>query len=250
MLLACAAVWTALLAACTSEATTWSRVQSSGILHVGLDPTFPPFEFTDGTTLQGIDVDLAEAIAADLDLEVAYSSFGYDGLYDALATGQVDVLISALVTDVTRTRDFAYSSGYINSGLVLISRSESLLDDYTKLTNHSVGVELGTTGHVEATKWQRQLPDLQSMIFQSADEALSAMVKGQVDAVVVDNVTARLFVGSQPEADLIVVPVTDEPYAMVVRTEDSRLLTELNRSLSNLGSSGRLDAILNTWLHG
>ncbi len=236
-----------LLSACTREQPTWDRVRHSGVLRVGLDPTYPPFEFADGTSLQGIDVDLAEALGADLDLEVTFGHFGYDGLYDALATGQVDVLMSALVADVSRTRDFAYSAGYINSGLVFVSRPEMPLTELSELVGTTVGVELGTAGHVEATNWQRQVPDLVITIYQSSDEALSALAAGKVDAALVDNITARLFSGHQPESELVILPVNDEPYAMVVRRKDSKLLTELNRSLSRISSSGQLDMILNSW---
>ena len=239
-----------LLSACSVNSTTWNRVQNSGVLRVGLDPTFPPFEFTEGTSLQGIDVDLARALAAELDLEVSYSHFGYDGLYDALATGQVDVLISALVPDVARTRDFAYSNGYINSGLVLVSRRDTPLADSSELVDKTVSVELGTAGHVETTNWQRQVPDLAIAVHQSSDEALSALAMGRVDAAVVDNITARLFTGRQPDLGLVFIPVSEEPYAMVVRREDSKLLAELNRSLSLISSNGQLDSILNSWLLG
>jgi polar amino acid transport system substrate-binding protein len=239
-----------LLSACTPEQTTWDRVQTSGVLRVGLDPTYPPFEFTDGTSLQGIDVDLAETLVADLDLEVSFSHFGFDGLYDALATEQVDVLISALVPDVARTRDFAYSAGYINSGLVLVSRPDAPLTEISELVDKTIGVELGTAGHVEATNWQRQVPNLYISVHQSSDEALSALASGQIDVAAVDNITARLFVGQRPESELAIFPVGEEPYAMVVRLEDRRLLTELDSSLSRLSSSGQLDSILNSWLQG
>jgi ABC-type amino acid transport substrate-binding protein len=243
-------VFMGLFTACAAEPTTWSRIQDNGVIRVGLDPTFPPFEFTDGETLMGIDVDIAEAIAADLNLEVTYSHFGYDGLYDALATGQVDVLISALVPDLTRTQDFAYSDGYINSGLVLVSALDSSFSDYTELAGKKVGVELGTVGHVEATNWQRQVPGLRVSVYQDLDVALSALSKGQVDSVIADNISARLFEGRFAEPAFAITPVSDEPYAMVVRREDSRLLVELNGSLSRIDDNGLLDMILNRWLQG
>ena len=83
---------------CHSQNETWQRIAESGVLRVGLDPTYPPFEVADGSgNVSGLDVDLAHALAKELGLRVQLSHFGYDGLYAALATGQVDVLISAMV---------------------------------------------------------------------------------------------------------------------------------------------------------
>jgi ABC-type amino acid transport substrate-binding protein len=239
-----------MLTACSAEKTTWQRIQSNGVLQVGLDPTYPPFEFADPESVQGIDVDLAGMIAAELGLKASFTYFGYDGLYDALGTGQVDVLISALVAEPARTSDFAYSDGYVNSGLVLVTPPEAPLAQLDDLAGKSISVELGAAGHVEATTWQRRIPDLAISPKQSSDEAIQAVIDGDVDAAVVDNIAARLFTGQLPVNELRLAPLSDEPYVMVVRRQDGQLLRELNRALRSVQSTGQLDMILDKWLQG
>lgn len=234
--------------ACRVQQSTWERVQAEGVLHFGLDPTYPPFEFTDGNMLQGIDVDLAEALASELGVGSDFSHFGYDGLYDALLTKQVDVLISALVADPARTKDFSFSEGYINGGLVLVSRSEAPFSELSELTNTIVAVELGAEGHVQATTWQRKVPDLTIDTQVSSEEALAAVHNGQADVAIVDNITARLYSGSHSRAGLNIASITYEPYVLVVRSDDDKLLAEIDRSLASLRESGRIDAILDRWL--
>jgi polar amino acid transport system substrate-binding protein len=236
--------------ACANRESTWDRVQRNGVLRVGLDPTYPPFEFYDGDSLYGLDVDLANAIAAEKGLTVEFSHFGFDGLYDALATEQVDILISALSPDLSRTRDFAYSDGYIESGLVLVSPATQPVRQVASLTGRRVAVELGAAGHVQATTWQRQLQDLAISTFNSSDEALQALASGQSDAAVVDNITYRLFEPSAGNVDFVVAPIDSQPYAIVVRRDDGQLLAEINDALATLRDSGRLDSILNSWLPG
>lgn len=238
----------AMLTACTHRQSTWERIQAEGELRFGLDPTYPPFEFTDGTTLQGIDVDLAEAFAREMEVEASFRHFGYDGLYDALLTGQVDVLISALVTDPARTRDFAYSDGYVNSGLVLVSRSDAPFSELSELSDTIVAVELGAEGHVQATTWQRRVPGLTVATQVSSEEALAAVDDGQADVAIVDNIAAQLYSGGHSDRQLSIVAITHEPYVLVVRKEDDQLLSEIDRSLASLMESGRVDEILNRWL--
>jgi arginine/lysine/histidine transporter system substrate-binding protein len=239
-----------LLLACRQESATWQRIQETGVLRVGLDPTFPPFETADGVPLQGLDVDLAKAIAADLGLTVEFVYFGYDGLYDALATERVDVLISALVIMVERTRDFAYSDPYFNAGEILIVPAGSPVAGMTDLANRRLAVELGAQGHVEATIWQRRLTNLTILPYNSPDEALTAVAENEADATLIDAVSGRLFLREQPQHQLTYLPepITVEPYALVVRREDERLLDELNDSLDRLRQSGQLEQIIEKWL--
>jgi arginine/lysine/histidine transporter system substrate-binding protein len=239
-----------LLAGCRREEATWQRIQQTGVLRVGLDPTFPPFETADGVPLQGLDVDLAEAIAADLGLTVEFVYFGYDGLYDALTTERVDVLISALVIMVERTRDFAYSDPYFNAGEILIVPAGSPVAEMADLANRSLAVELGAQGHVEATIWERRLTDLTILPYNTPNEAITAVAQNEADAALIDAVSGRLFLRGQPQHRLTYLPepITVEPYALVVRREDERLLDELNDSLGRLRQSGQLEQIIEKWL--
>jgi polar amino acid transport system substrate-binding protein len=245
--IACLVFLVAVLAtACTSSAEAWQRIQSAGILRVGLDPTYPPFESADGGELRGIDVDLARAIGRELDLDVEFTYFGYDGLYDALVTQQVDVLISALVIRSDQTRDFAYSEPYFNAGQFLaVSPRNSDIGAMDDLSGRTLAVELGAQGHVIATEWQRQLPDLTVEPYQTPDEALEAVAQGRAHAVLVDAISARLFLATNDALRLLDPPVTVEPFAMVVRKEDERLLQELDTVLETLEDNGQLQSIIN-----
>lgn len=239
-----------LLVACRPDSATWDRIQETGVLRVGLDPTFPPFQMDDGSALQGLDVDLAEAIATDLGLRVEFVYFGYDGLYDALATQQVEVLISALVIMPERTGDFAYSDPYFNAGELLIVPATSSITRMADLANGRLAVELGAQGHVEATIWERRLTNLTILPYNTPDETITAVITNEADAALIDSVSGRLFLREQPQHQLTYLPdpVTVEPYAFVVRREDERLLAELNNSLNRLRQSNQLEEIIGQWL--
>lgn len=245
-----ALVWLALLlAACRGQEDAWQRVQETGILKVGLDPTYPPFEAADANGVFGLDVDLANALAADVGVQTEFVLFGYDGLYDALATGQVDVLISALVVAPERTKDFAYSTPYFNAGEILIVRQdEENIGRMEDLHGRTLAVELGALGHVEATTWAKRLPNLTIVPYPTADEALTAVSHQEADAALVDAISGRLFLQQTEGLKRTAVPITVEPFALVTRIGDRRLLSELNNSLARLQTNGKLDEITNHWL--
>jgi polar amino acid transport system substrate-binding protein len=239
-----------LLAGCGQEEDTWARIEASGVLRVGVDPTFPPFALAEGTDVRGIDIDLARALAEALGLEAQFTYFGYDGLYDALTTGQVDALISALVVVPDRMADVAYTGSYYDAGQFLVAPAGSDLTGMADLDGRVLAVELGALGHVEALAWQRRLPGLVVGTHGSVDEALAAVAAGQADAALVDSVTGRLYLRDHPTPPLVLLPepVTPEPYVIAVRIGDRTLHRELDAALTRSNESGELEQIIARWL--
>ncbi len=254
----CLLFWLGLIlinSSCQANSQSWERIEEEGLLRVGLDPTYPPFEVTTESGVTGFDVDLANALAGELGLQTEFVYFGYDGLYDALATEQVDVLISALVITPGRMRDFAYSEPYFNAGEILIvPAGNDRIKEMADLSSDTLAVELGAQGHVEATQWAKRVGDLIVEPYTSPDEALAAVVAGEADAALVDSISGRLYLANQPpeqrQLQRTVDPVTVEPYAMVVRIEDETLLAKLDEALASLISTGELKQITQHWLGG
>jgi polar amino acid transport system substrate-binding protein len=238
-----------LLASCQANGETWQRIEAAGVLKVGLDPTYPPFEAVNDEGLFGLDVDLAKALAADLGLTTEFVLFGYDGLYDALGTQQVDVLISGMVIFSERTRDFAYSEPYFNAGQILVTRADTAgLQQLSDFNGRTLAVELGAQGHIEATTWSRRLADLTVLPYPTPDEALTAVLNREADAALVDSISGRLYLMTEPGLVRGETAVTVEPFAVVVRAEDELLLEKVNQSLDNLRASGQLEQIISKWL--
>jgi len=238
-----------LLVGCRTQQSTWEQIQESGRIRIGLDPTFPPFEATDGQELWGLDVDLSNEIATGLGLEVDFVSFGYDGLYDALATGQVDILVSALVISPERTRDFSYSVSYFDSGQVILTDAEEYqVQDLEELSGLTLGVELGAQGHVLATTWQKQIPDVTIQPFSTLDELGSSLLAGEIDLVVIDHISAMIFRSQNPGLAISDLRPQPEPFAIVVKADDDELLAAINGSIERLNRSGKLEMLITKWL--
>ena len=242
-----------LLSACRDTDDSWEQIQEAGILRIGVDPTYPPFAVATEGGAEGIDFDLGQALAEEMGLEPQFSYFGYDGLYDALVTRQVDALISALVIAPERTRDIAYSAPYFDAGLYLFfPAGNEQIEDAADLRGASIAVELGSLGHVEALDWQKRVARLDVTPYPTIEEAMSATAAGQADAALVDYVSGLLFIRNHPsgQAALVYSPIpgASEPYAIAVRIEDEILLTELNAALNRLKASGRLDAIIEQYV--
>jgi len=247
------------LPACTHPDDTWDRVRAAGVLRVGMDASFPPFETiaADGT-LVGFDVDLARELGQRLGVDVQFvANLPYDGLYDALAVGRVDVVISALVVNPSRMADVAYSAPYFDAGQVLVVREWETgvggqrpepVEGMADLGGRTLTVEFGTQGDLEARKWARRLSGLAVVPYQTAAEALAAVEAGEADAALVDHVSAKSGAGS----GLIIVgePVVEEPYAVAVHRESRYLLRAIDDALAEMEADGTMETLTEKWLRG
>ena len=239
------------LVACASPDVAWDRVRETGVLRVGMDASFPPFETiaADGMPV-GFDVALAQELSQRLGVEVQFvANLPYDGLYDALAVDRVDVVISALVVNPARTADFAYSTPYFDAGQVLVVREgESGIEKMTDLGGRTLAVEFGTQGDLEARNWARRLSGLTVVQHQTAAEALAAVAAGEADAALVDHVSSLAETSAGSGLVIVGQPVVGEPYAVAVRRDSQRLLRAINEALAEMEADGTMEALVERWM--
>src|SRR5689334_934922 len=108
-----AAVWAG---AQPAPDAAWDRVQAGGVLRIGTDATYPPFESVQNGQFVGYDIDLGRAVAARVGARAEFVSIALDGQYDALLSGKVDLLLSALPFIYERQKEVRYSQPYYQAG--------------------------------------------------------------------------------------------------------------------------------------
>ena len=223
------------------EDRVWQHVTESGVLRVGLDASYPPFEFIDqGGDLAGFDVDLAEELGHRLGLTVTYINLGYDGLLDALLVDQVDVLVSALVITPELQGRVAFTAPYFNAGQYLVVPEGAAIAEMDDLD------EYGSSGDVEARAWQRRLADLTIARYDTPNAALRAVIEGEANAALTDGISARLFVGEQPSLKLA-DNVTDELFGIAVDLKSYELRQRINDALREMLRDGTIERLIEKW---
>ncbi len=246
-----AGLWLLLRVLPPAEDPTWERILETGVFRVCTDPSWPPFEFVDEGTgaVRGFDVDLARLLAARLAPggRVQIVSVGFDGLYDALLAGRCDAVLSALPYEPLRTRDVAYSVAYFNAGLVLVVREGT--DEITTpgdLAGRAVGVEWGFVP--EGDSRQRLfLQNLGLRRYTTPLDALCALQAGEVEAALVDRITALAYLRDCHGLRIVGQPITDVNYVIPLRPDSFRLLEEVNRALLEMRRDGTLERLQETW---
>lgn len=225
----------------------WARIQQTGTLRVGMDASYPPFESIDPAGQPaGLDVDLSGEIARRWGIRLEIANIAYDGLYDALATSKVDVIISALA-DLPQSRGkAAFSLPYFNAGEMMVVRTGSPIRSMDDMNNRTVAVEYGSGGDVEARKWQRRLQSLQVKRYQDSESATRAVSSGEADAALVDGIAATLAVGHDPA--LAAGPhLVDTLFAAAVPADNDVLHDRLDQTIQQIMQDGTLGRLIEKW---
>jgi arginine/lysine/histidine transporter system substrate-binding protein len=216
-----------------------------------------PFEFGKDTTVQGFDVEVGNEIAKDfiaantesfskdVTIEITWLNYkGYDHLFDMLANAEAEILISTITVDPKRTDKFAFSTPYYDSDDAIASRKDNRYDDLASLSGKKVGVVNGRPGD----RFMTAKKGVTLVKFPSVDEALGALGRTEVDAVVADR---PLLTYSQATRFMNITiseaKFNQYQYAVAVRKDDKTLLESVNKTLDRLKNSGTLVSLKKTW---
>lgn len=195
----------------------------------------------------GLDADIAREVAQRLGATTAFRVLGFDGLYDALRVGDADLLISGLISDPARLGDVRYSIPYFDTGPVILSLlPRPLYPQMAALEGATLAVEIGSSGDEVARLWARRLHNLAIRPMDSADAALGLLKAGQADAILVDQVTARMFQRALPALQ-ISAPVQAMPLVIAARRTSIVLMERVNAALRAMTTDGTLTRILAHW---
>ncbi len=232
----------------------WSRIQNERVLRVATDASYPPFSAIgpDGAVF-GLDVDLARALGERLGVAVRIENITYDALLQAVASERVDLVISAFVGDLNQLDDAAYSDAYFVAGIRAVAPATDTVEldaqqPWVWARGRRLGVEYGSAGDVLTRQWARRSSGIKAELYPTAAEAIDGLVAGQVQAALVDAVTAYAFLGAQDGYRATGPTLEPEPYVVVTGARSRRLLSEVNRLLQEMEADGSLPALRERYL--
>jgi ABC-type amino acid transport substrate-binding protein len=230
---------------------TWDRIRATGVLRVCTDPSWLPFESVNPATgqIDGFDADLARRLAPRLapGVQAEFVVVGFDSLYDALTAGCCDAVLSALPYEAARTRDVRYSIAYFNAGPVVVIREGTAgIEEVGDLAGRTVGVEWGYVPEGD-TQERLLLQQLGLRRYDTAGDALGSLQAGEVEAALVDRISALTYLHQCPGLRIVGKPIVDVNYVIPVRPDSALLLAEINRVLLEMRQDGTLEGLQGKW---
>lgn len=240
MMLAC------LFAGCSnSETASDLNTVEAGKLIMSTNAAFPPYEMTtDDGGYTGIDVEIAQAIADKLGLELVIDDMEFDSALLAVQQGKSDIVMAGVSVTEDRLLVMDFSDTYTTAVQVVIVKegSEVTLDN---LGDYMIGTQRGTTGNIYCTD---DYGDDHVTAYDNGATAVQALLNGQVDAVVIDNGPAKEFVAANAGLTILDTEYVTEEYAIGFAKGNTELVDAVNGALAELIADGTVQAIIDSYI--
>ncbi len=224
----------------------------SGKLHMSTNAEFPPYEMLDdaGNPI-GIDVEVAQAIANKLGLELVVDDMGFDAALLAVQNGQSDIAMAGITVSEDRLAVMDFTDSYATGVQVVIVKegSDVTMDN---LGDHMIGTQMGTTGYIYASDTVENGGYGEDHVigYETGAVAVQALISGQVDAVIIDNLPAQSYVEANAAAGLTILEGTwvEEDYAIGLQKGNADLMAAVNGALNELKADGTFQNIVDKYI--
>ena len=230
---------------------TFTTVED-GKLIMSTNATFPPYEMVadgdgvNGSGYEGIDIEIAYALADKLGLELVIDDMDFDAALLAVQNNSADMMLAGLSYSEERDEVVDFSDPYATGVQVVIVKegSDVTLDN---LGDYMIGTQRGTTGYLYASDTPENGGYGEDHVigYDSGVTAVQELINGTIDAVIIDKQPAEAYVAANPDAGLTILPGNwvEEDYCLAVDEGNTALLNALNTALNELKSDGTLDEI-------
>ena len=228
----------ALVAAACGGGTSGNLVED-GTLTVCTESPYEPFEFEDPSGpagYSGFDIELLDAIAKELDLELAVANTPFDGIWLQPAAGACDVVGSAMTITADRAENALFSNPYFNAdqSLMVNAGDESL--KLADMDGMKIGVQVGTTGEAFAEANKPAGAELVS--YDEGAALFLAIEAGEVNAILQDLPVNGYRVTQDDKFAIAETYPTEEQYGFSVALDNQALIDDINEALQTLKDNG------------
>ena len=216
-----------------------------GKLTMSTNAQFPPYEMTtDDGGFEGIDVEIATAIAEKLGLELDILDMDFDSALLAVQQGKSDIVMAGVTVNEDRQLVMDFTDSYATGVQVIIVKegSDVTIDN---MGEGLIGTQRGTTGNIYCTD---DYGEEHVMAYDDGFTAVQALTNGQVDCVVIDNAPAQEFVKNNPGLTILDTEYANEDYAIGLNKGNTALLDAINTALNELISDGTVQTIIDKYI--
>ncbi len=226
--------------------------EAGSVLTMGTNAEFPPYEFHADEGIVGIDAEIAAAIAQKLGMELVIEDMEFDSIIPAIQSGKIDIGMAGMTVTDERLEVVNFSDSYATGVQAIIVKEDSDItsadDLFVEGANHTVGVQLATTGDLYST-WDIEDEGLGTIErYNKGADAVMALVTGKVDCVIIDNEPAKAYVAENEGLKILETAYAVEDYAIAMAKGNDELYEKVNNALNELIADGTVQAIIDKYI--
>ena len=227
------------------------EIKDSGKLVVGTCADYPPYEWhliKDGKDeIIGFDIDIAQAIADELGVELEIKDMDFDGLIPALSTGKIDMIIAGMNPTDERKQSVDFTDIYYTQKDALVIKSEDAenIQSENDLKKASLATQKAT---IQETYLLENFPDAALQSVPKWNTAILYLVTGKADAVLMVETVAKQYVEQNEGLEIAGFDVASTPNesAIAVAKDNKDFLDAVNDILDEMKESGQIEELMRT----
>ncbi|WP_300297739.1 ABC transporter substrate-binding protein [uncultured Intestinimonas sp.] len=239
-----------------TETASFTTIEE-GKLIMSTNAQFPPYEMVadgegfEGTGFEGIDIEIAYALAQKLGLELVIDDMEFDSALLAVQNNAADMMLAGLSYSEERDEVVDFSDSYATGVQVVIVKegSDVTMDN---LGDYMIGTQRGTTGYIYASDTPENGGYGEDHVigYDNGATAVQELINGTIDAVIIDQAPAEEYVAANADAGLTILPGNwvEEDYCLAVDEGNTALLDALNTALNELIDDGTVQSIIDKYI--
>ena len=234
-----------------------SALIEDGKLIMSTNAQFPPYEMVadgegfNGTGFEGIDIEIASALADKLGLELVIDDMEFDSALLAVQNNAADMMLAGLSYSEDRDEVMDFTDSYATGVQVVIVKDGSGVT-MDNLGDYMIGTQRGTTGYIYASDTPENggYGEDHVIAYDNGATAVQELINGTIDAVIIDQAPAEEYVAANADAGLTILDGAwvEEQYCVAVDEGNTVLLDALNTALNELISDGTVQTIIDKYI--
>ena len=230
----------------TNAPASFTTVEE-GKLHMSTNAAFPPYEMKkDDGGYEGIDVEVAEAIAKKLGLELVVDDMAFNNALLAVQNGESDIAMAAITIKPDRLEVMDFSDTYSTGIQVVIVKEDSPIQTLDDLANaDKIGCQADTTGYDYCST---DYGEDHVAAYDTGALAVMDLLAGGIDAVVIDNGPAEAYVAANEGLKILDTEYAVEDYAIGFAKGNTALKDAVNAAIAELKADGTFQGIVDKYI--
>ena len=202
---------------------------------------FAPYEYYSDGKIIGVDIDIAEEIAKELDKKLIVKDVAFDSIITEVKTGKSDIGAAGISYTEERSKQVDFSNNYTTSKQVAIIKKYSNIQNKNQIENKKIAVQLGSIADTFVTD---EYPKAKIIRQKKYLAAIQDLKDGKVDLVVMDELPAKRILYENQDLKMLDEPLTIDSYGIIVDKGNKKLLNKINKVINRLKEEGKIEEFI------
>lgn len=240
------------LAACGTSEKASKAGEGKKVLVMGTSADYAPFEYIEtekSDEIIGFDVDLAKAIAGKLGYKVEVKDMEFNGLVQALKSGQADFVLAGMTPTEKRKKNVDFSDIYYTAGFMIVSKKDSGINKLEDLKGKTVGVQLGSIQEGQAKEIAKTI-DIKIEDRNRIPDLIQEIKSGRFDSAIIEDTVAKGYLTNEKDLAGFTFEAKGVEGSAIAFPKNSDLTEKFNQELKKMKENGELDKLVVKWFGG